>query len=336
MPASWERPFLIAGLVLLIAFPFFAEATGNAYMTSTVTRILILAIAAVSLDLILGYCGLVSFGHAAYLGVGAYVVAILSFHAYDGSDLFGLPGTEFAPLVWPLAIVISAVAAVAIGALSLRTSGVYFIMITLAFAQMLFFLFVSLQRYGGDDGLFMFAGRSEMPGIGIDDDRTFYFVALAALTGFVLLCRAIVASRFGRVLQGIRQNERRMVMLGFPVYRYKLVAFVIAGAGAGLAGALLANHTRFVSPDMLHWTKSGDILIMVILGGIGTLTGPILGAGAFLAIEEFLPVVFGDMGFDLLKDHWRVVFGPMLILFVLFARRGIYGMLFPRRSGDGH
>ncbi|MCZ7642058.1 MAG: branched-chain amino acid ABC transporter permease [Pseudorhodoplanes sp.] len=205
-------------------------------------------------------------------------------------------------------------------------------MITLAFAQMLFFFFVSLQRYGGDDGLFMFAGRSEMPVIDIDDDRTFYYVSLAALAAFVLLCRAIVASRFGRVLRGIRQNERRMVMLGYPVYRYKLAAFVIAGAGAGLAGALLANHTKFVSPDMLHWTKSGDILIMVILGGIGTLTGPILGAAAFLMLEEYLPVIFGDLSMDLLKDHWRIVFGPMLILFVLFARRGIYGMLFRREA----
>jgi branched-chain amino acid transport system permease protein len=335
MPRAYETPFLLAGLVLLIAFPYIAEAAGNAYFTSTIARILIFAIAAISLDLILGYGGMVSFGHAAYLGVGAYVVAIMSFHFYDGSALFGLPGTELAPIVWPLAIVVSALAALVLGALSLRTSGIYFIMITLAFAQMLFFFFVSLQRYGGDDGLFMFAGRSEMPILDIDDDTTFYYVCLAAMVGFYLLCRAIVASRFGRVLRGIRQNERRMVMLGYPVYRYKLAAFVIAGAGAGLAGALLANHTKFVSPDLLNWTKSGDILIMVILGGIGTLTGPILGSAAFLLLEEYLPVVFGDLSMDLLKDHWRIVFGPMLILIVLFANRGLYGMLFRREDGDG-
>lgn len=335
MPARYETWFLIAGLILLIAFPWIAEALGNAYVTSTVARILIFAIAAISLDLILGYGGMVSFGHAAYLGVGAYVVAILSFHFYDGSALFGLPGTESAPVVWPLAVLLSTLAALAIGALSLRTSGIYFIMITLAFAQMLFFFFVSLQRYGGDDGLFMFAGRSEMPVIGIDPDTNFYYVCLAALAGFFLLCRAIVGSRFGRVVRGIRQNERRMVMLGYPVYRYKLAAFVIAGAGAGLAGALLANHTKFVSPDILHWTKSGDILIMVILGGIGTLTGPILGAAAFLMLEEYLPLIFGDLSMDLLKDHWRIVFGPMLILIVLFARRGLYGVLFRRENGDG-
>lgn len=335
MPTTFEKPFLIAGLILLIAFPYIAEGLGNAYFTSTVARILIFAIAAISLDLILGYGGMVSFGHAAYLGVGAYGVAILSFHFYDNSTLFGLPGTEFAPIVWPLAIVMSAIAALLLGALCLRTSGIYFIMITLAFAQMLFFFFVSLQRYGGDDGLFMFAGRSEMPLVGIDNDTTFYYVCLAFMVGYFVLCRRIVASRFGRVLQGIRQNERRMTMLGFPVYRYKLAAFVIAGAGAGLAGVLLANHTKFVSPDLLHWTKSGDILIMVILGGIGTLTGPILGSAAFLLLEEYLPVIFGDLSLDLLKDHWRIVFGPMLILIVLFARRGLYGMLFKKRGDDG-
>ncbi len=334
MPKSYEKPFLVIGLVFLMAFPYLAEAMGNAYFTSTVSRILIFAIAAISLDLILGYGGMVSFGHAAYLGVGAYVIAILSFHFYDGSALFGLPGTEFAPIVWPLGVLLSAVAALILGALCLRTSGIYFIMITLAFAQMLFFFFVSLQRYGGDDGLFMFAGRSHMPFIDLDNDRTFYFVCLAFLVGFFLLCRAIVASRFGRVLQGIRQNERRMAMLGYPVYRYKLAAFVIAGAGAGLAGVLLANHTRFVSPDILAWTKSGDIMIMVILGGIGTLTGPILGAATFLMLEEYLPVIFGDLSMPLLKDHWRIVFGPMLILIVLFARRGLYGLLFRKENGD--
>ncbi|MCT8974732.1 branched-chain amino acid ABC transporter permease [Microbaculum marinisediminis] len=334
MPMRYEKPFLVAGLILLLAFPFIAEALGNAYFTSTVSRILIFAIAAISLDLILGFGGLVSFGHAAYLGIGAYVVAILSFHAYDGSPLFGLPGTESGHLVWPLAVLISALVAVPLGALCLRTSGVYFIMITLAFAQMLFFFFVSLQRYGGDDGLFMFAGRSEMPFIDLENDTTFYYVCLGFLVAFFLLCRAIVASRFGRVLRGIKQNERRMVMLGYPVYRYKLVAFVIAGAGAGLAGALLANHTKFVSPDILAWTKSGDIMIMVILGGIGTLTGPILGAAAFLMLEDYLPVIFGDLNMDLLKDHWRVVFGPMLILIVLFAKRGLHGMLFRKEAGD--
>jgi len=335
MRASFEKPFLIAGLLLLAAFPFIAEAAGNAYFTSTVSRILILAIAAISLDLILGFGGMVSFGHAAYLGVGAYVVAILSFHGYDGSTLLGIPGTENALIVWPLGVILSGLVALGLGALCLRTTGVYFIMITLAFAQMLFFFFVSLQRYGGDDGLFMFAGRSEMPFLDLENDTTFYYVCLAFMVGFFLLCRAIVASRFGRVLRGIKQNERRMVMLGYPVYRYKLAAFVIAGAGAGLAGVLLANHTKFVSPDILAWTKSGDIMIMVILGGIGTLTGPILGAAAFLLLEDYLPVIFGDLSMDLMKDHWRIVFGPLLILIVLFARRGLYGMLFKRENGDG-
>ncbi len=335
MPERYEKPFLVIGLLFLVAFPYIADALGNAYFTSTVSRILIFAIAAISLDLILGFGGLVSFGHAAYLGIGAYVVAILSFHSYDQSTLFGLPGSVYAPVVWPLAVVLSGLVAVVLGALCLRTSGVYFIMITLAFAQMLFFFFISLQRYGGDDGLFMFAGRSEVPFLNLENDTAFYYVCLAFLVAFFLLCRAIVASRFGRVLRGIRQNERRMAMLGYPVYRYKLAAFVIAGAGAGLAGALLANHTKFVSPDILAWTKSGDIMIMVILGGIGTLTGPILGSAAFLMLEEYLPVIFGDLGMGLLKDHWRIVFGPMLILIVLFAKRGLYGLLFRKEAGDG-
>ncbi len=328
-----EIALLFAGLAMLAVFPFIAEATGYGYLTSTVSRVLIFAIAAISLDLILGYGGMVSFGHAAYFEVGAYVVGILSFHVFEGSAFLGLPATTNALIVWPLAILVSTLAALVIGALCLRSTGVYFIMITLAFAQMLFFLFVSIQRYGGDDGLFMFAGRSQFPGLNIASDRVFYFVCLAALVGFYVLCRYFVASRFGRVLQGIRQNEGRMATLGYPVYRYKLAAFVIAGAGAGLAGALIANHARFVSPDLLHWTRSGDILIMVILGGMGTLTGPILGAGAFLMLEEFLPEFFRWVGLDLLRDHWRVVFGPILILVVLFARRGIYGLVFGRRRG---
>lgn len=317
------------GLLAVVAtvFPHVVGALDLGYLTGTATRVLIYAMAAISLDLILGFGGMVSFGHAAYLGIGAYVVGILSFHGFEDSTLFGLPGTTEALVSWPAAVLVSALFALAIGALSLRTAGVYFIMITLAFAQMLYFLFVSLERYGGDDGLIMYAGRNGVPGLDLYDEATLYYITLAALVGFFLLCRSVVQSRFGAVLQGCRQNERRMVALGVSPYRYKLVAFVIAGAGAGLAGALYANHTEFVSPAVMHWTRSGDIMIMVILGGMGTLVGPILGAIAFLLLEDYLPALFDLVGLGDWREHWRIVFGPMLILVVLFARRGIYGLL---------
>ena len=207
-------------------------------------------------------------------------------------------------------------------------------MITLAFAQMLFFLFVSLEPYGGDDGLMMM-GRNDLFGIDLSDDMTFYYLCFIALMAFLLLTRRLVDSRFGMVIRGCKQNERRMRALGFPVYRYKLTAFVIAGAGAGLAGALSANHTEFVSPDFLHWTMSGDIMIIVILGGIGTLYGPVVGAVVFLMLEEFLPLAFDSVGLEGLKEHWRFLFGPILILVVLFARRGLFGLLAGREARDG-
>ena len=322
----------LAVVVLLFALPHMLDGLGLDYLVGTVTRIFIYAIAAMSLNIILGFGGMVSFGHAAYFGVGAYVVAILAFHDYEGSTLLGISGTNAALLSWVVAIAISAFVALVLGALALRTSGIYFIMITLAFAQMLFFLFVSMERYGGDDGLMMFNGRNGFPGLDLADYNTFYYICLVACAGFLAFCHVLINSRFGKVLQGIKQNENRMRALGCSTFRYKLVAFVIAGAGAGLAGALSANHTEFVSPDILHWTKSGELMIMIILGGIGTLSGPILGAAAFLLLEEFLPVIFDAMGADTLKEHWRVVFGPLLIVIVLFTHRGLHGVFVPARS----
>ncbi|MEM7544221.1 MAG: branched-chain amino acid ABC transporter permease [Pseudomonadota bacterium] len=331
------RGHLIAAalcLIALIALPMVLEATGNRYLIGTVTRVFFYAIAAMSLNLILGFGGMISFGHAAYFGVGAYVVGILSFHGAEGIPIFGLPGTENALIAWPLAVLISALAAALIGALALRTTGVYFIMTTLAFAQMLFFLFVSLEQYGGDDGLFMSAGRSEVPLIDIEGRTTFYFVSMICCALFFWFTHALIHSPFGRVLKGIKQNEPRMRALGAPTYTYKLVAFAIAGGGAGLAGVLSANHTEFVSPDILHWTKSGELMIMVILGGLGTLLGPILGAAAFLILEEFLPVIFDMLGLDLLQEHWRIVFGPLLIIVVLMTRSGLHGALFRKRGAS--
>jgi branched-chain amino acid transport system permease protein len=324
-------PGLIAAAFLLVGFalvPPVAASLGETFYVKLFTRIMIFAIAAVSLDLILGYGGMVSFGHAAFVGIGAYVVGILSWHATNGEDLvigpLALPGTESALVAWPLAVGAAALAAFVVGAISLRTSGVYFIMITLAFAQMIYFFFVALQKYGGDDGTPI--GRSELPFLRLGDRTSFYYLVYAALLATLLLSRRLVESRFGMVLRGCRQNERRLRAIGFPTYRYKLAAFTIAGALAGLAGVLFANSELYVSPAIMHWTRSGEIMIMVILGGMGTLFGPLLGALAFLLLEATL----GGW-----TTHWQVIFGPLLILVVLFAKRGLFG-LFERRGGaDG-
>jgi branched-chain amino acid transport system permease protein len=272
-----------------------------------VTRIMAYGLAALSLDLILGFTGLVSFGHAAFFGLGAYVIGIGAYHGF-GEAL----------LMWPLAMLIPGAAALLIGAISLRTSGVSFIMITLAFAQMLFFLIAALRQYGADDGLSI-AGRSTVFGSDVLADHTaYYYAVLGVLAGSLLIGRRVVASRFGMALQGIRQNERRMLALGFPTLRYKLAAFALSGALAGLAGALLANHALYISPQSLHWTTSGILIVMVVLGGMGSLVGPVLGAAALLLAEDTLSSY---------TEHWQIVLGPLFLLVVLFARRGLYGWL---------
>ncbi len=317
---------LTAGLVFLAGLPPVANALNASFYIGLFSRILIYALAAVSLDLILGYGGMVSFGHAAFFGAGAYVVGILAFHGVNESALMNWPfiliGTDNALISWSVATLTAGGLAFVIGAISLRTSGAYFIMITLAFGQMMYFFFVSLEMYGGDDGLSLLT-RSRIGGLDLGNDTTFYYICLGLLIGFVFLCSRLVHSRFGMVIQGCKENERRMGALGFPTYRYKLVCFVIAGAGAGLSGALMANQTEFISPGLMHWTVSGEILVMVILGGTGTLFGPILGAAALLLLEEFLTRY---------TEHWMLVLGPVLILVVLFARRGLYGSLLERKT----
>lgn len=306
---------------LLAILPGAAVIIDQPYLLTVGTKILISGIVAVSLDLILGYGGMISFGHAAFLGVGAYAVGILSFHA-SGLAALGLFDGREALIVWPMAILCSAVIAFIIGALSLRTSGVHFIMITLAFAQMLYFVAISLEPYGGDDGLSL-AGRSRLAGFRLSDDTNFYYVCLLLLAGFFWLCQKIISSRFGYVIRGIKQNPLRMQALGFPIYRYQLVCFAIAGAGAGLAGALSANQSEFVSPDLLHWSKSGEIMVMVILGGVGTLLGPVLGSIALIGLEE---------GLALLTPHWMIFLGLILVVMVLGFRRGLYGLLMRGRN----
>ena len=330
-PASMQNPIakpvlLAAVLAALIALPFLASATGNPALVSLATRALIYGIAAASLNLVLGYGGMISFGHAAFFGLGGYVVGILYQHYTEESLFLGLiPGTNQLLVTLPAALIVCAAVAALIGALSLRTGGVQFIMITLAFAQMLFFLFVSLKVYGGDDGMTI-RRRNALFGLNTRDDVTFYFICLAVAALVFLLFWRIVRSRFGLVLAGIRQNERRMAAIGIAPYRYKLAAFVISGMGAGLAGALMANYMRFVSPDMLHWTKSGELMIMVILGGVGALLGPLLGAAALVTLETVLTSW---------TEHWQLVLGPILLLVVLFTHGGLNGLigrLLPGRS----
>jgi branched-chain amino acid transport system permease protein len=296
----------------LAAAPLLAPFGPEGYVLSLLTRVMIFALAAVSLDLILGYGGLISFGHAAFIGIGAYCVGILTSH-----------GTQDILVHVAAALGASALLALVIGAVSLRTSGVYFIMITLAFGQMLFFLATSLAAYGGDDGMTL-SSRSTVFGSNLlGSGRTFYYVAFGCLLLAYLLCRAIVASRFGRVLRGSRQNLVRMQALGFNPFAFQLTAFVIAGMLCGIAGLLLANHTEFVSPAYMTWQRSGDLIFMTVLGGLGSGIGAVVGAAVFLLLEEFLSDV---------TEHWRMIFGPMLILVVIFGRGGIVGFLQPRRD----
>lgn len=325
-----ERLVLVALVALgacALALPWLAYLFDSPATTGLATRIVIYAIAATSLNLILGYGGMVSFGHAAYFGLGGYAVGLMFFHWSAGEPLFGfIPGSNSLLVTAPLAMLLAGLAALAIGALSLRTSGVQFIMITLAFGQMVFFLFVSLERYGGDDGMTL-RRLAPVGGLDLRDPATMYWISLGALVLWLALMQRIVRSPFGRVLEGIRQNERRMVALGVAVYPYKLTAFVIAGMACGLAGALFATYSRFVSPDMMAWTRSGEFMIMVILGGLGTLAGPVLGAAALVGLESLL---------SSFTEHWMLFLGIILVLIVLFARRGLMSLLRREAPRSGH
>jgi branched-chain amino acid transport system permease protein len=307
------RRHLFWGVViaLLVALPPVTLALGQGFYIDVVRRVMIFAIAAVSLNLILGYGGLVSFGHAAYLGTGGYAVAIFAFYGvHDGL------------LQWGTAIAASALVALAIGAVSIRTSGIYFIMITLAFTQMLYYLGISIEEYGGDDGLRLKA-RSQFPLLDLNDGLQFYYLVLGLMLLSVFLVHRLVNSRFGMVLRATKSNEARSRAIGFSPYLYRLTAFVIAGALGGLAGALLANHTNYLTPDYMHWTRSGEIMFMVILGGMGTSAGPVLGSFALLLLEDLL---------SHWTEHWQVILGPLLVLAVLFFKRGLAGIFEKNRD----
>ena len=301
-------PWLL--LITAVALPWVATALDQGYYIGLARRVMIFAIAAASLNFIMGFGGMVSLGHAAFVGLGAYTVAIAMAN-----------GLTSAWIAWPLAMLVAATFALAIGAISLRTRGVYFIMITLAFAQMLYYLAVGLKQYGGEDGLNLPA-RSQI-GFGLDlgHEPTLYWVVLALLAAVMLGLNRAVDARFGRVLLGIRENEARMEAIGFPTFRYRLAAFTIAGAIAGLAGALIANHNLFVSPAAMHWTQSATLVVMVLLGGIGYRYGGLAGATALLLLEEFLAAF---------TDYWHLPLGLILLAIVFFAPRGIAGALSSR------
>jgi branched-chain amino acid transport system permease protein len=303
-------------LLALVLLPVYVELTGSRFLLTLFTRIVILALAAVSLNLILGYGGMMSFGHAAYLGIGGYSVGILAFE-----------GVTSGFVQWPVALLVSALFALVIGALSLRTRGVYFIMITLAFAQMAYYIVAGLARYGGDDGLTIEKRSQFFPPLNLSNKMQFYYLCLTLLFASIYLVWRIVNSRFGLAVQGARSNDTRMRAIGFPTYRYKLTCFVIAGTLCGLSGALLANHTDFVSPGMMYWTRSGDLIIMVVLGGMGSTFGPLFGAVALLVLEEVLSGI---------TEYWQIILGPLLLLVVLFARGGIDGLLGKMRQRVHH
>ena len=318
-----RRALALAFLLAAIAFPLAMKSFDQLYYVTMASRILIYALAATSLNLVLGYGGMISFGHAAFVGAGAYTASVLL-----------VEGVASAWIGWPLAMAVSGGLALAIGAISLRTRGVYFIMITLAFAQMIYYLTVSMKAYGGDEGLPL-AERASI-GFGLDpkDSLVFYYVVLAILALVLALLSRVVNARFGRVIQAIRENESRMEAIGYPVFGFKLTCFALAGALGGLAGALLANQNNYVNPGILHWTESGKLMIMVILGGVGHLYGGVIGAIGLLGLEELLAnhkIAWLAALIPNYQQHALLGVGVAMLAVVLYAPQGIAG-LFKRKS----
>jgi branched-chain amino acid transport system permease protein len=305
---SGKRIYNTILILVCLLMPLIAPAIGQEFYTDVFARIMIWAIAAISLNLIMGYGGMISFGHAVFLGIGGYTVGILAFH-----------GIESAYIQWPLALLISGLFALLIGTICLRTKGVYFIMITLAFAQMVYFLSLSLEIYGSDDGLNI-DSRSDfgLSFFDLSEPMTMYYLIFAVMIGCLYLTHRLVNSRFGMVIRGSMSNDDRMHSIGYSTYSYKLAAFVIAGVMCGLAGVLSANFEDFISPDTMFWPRSGELIFMVVLGGMGTIFGPLGGAIIFWMLAEILSNI---------TAQWHLIFGPFLILVVLFARGGVEGLI---------
>lgn len=309
-------------LALLLIVPLIFNAMGNAFYLDLATRLCILAIAAVGLNFILGYGGMISFGHAAFLGIGAYAVGIPAHHwLYGGMDFLATTN-GFAQVF--LAVLAAATFAFLTGLVCLKVKGVYFIMITMAFAQMIYYLIVSIEEYGGDDGL-VIDTRSEFPLISLDDPIQLFIVSFVALLCVLALIKMLVNSPFGLVLKGCKGNEERMISLGYNTFHYRLTAYVISGAICGFAGALLGNFTTFISPEMMDWSRSGELMFMVILGGVATTIGPVIGAIVFIVMEEVL---------SSFTIYWHLPFGLMLIFVVLFLRGGLASLLSPKAEDD--
>lgn len=316
-----ERALNAALMAALLLFPLWAWATDEPFLITLTTRAVILAIAGVGLNIALGFGGLVSFGHALFFGLGGYAMGILAFHAQTYTSVtdwpLTIPGTKSMPVIWIIATLTSALAALAVGALSLRTTGVYFIMITLAFSQMFYYFAISWPAYGGEDGLSIYV-RNGFPGLNTMDPIQFFALCYGLLALILVFTARLAGSNFGLMLGAARQNEARVAAIGQRPYRLYLIAFTLSGAITGLAGALFADLNRFVSPVMFSWQTSGEIMVFVILGGVGRVFGPVAGAALFILLEHSL----GG-----LSDYWHIYLGAILLGTVLFARGGLFGLL---------
>ena len=327
VPASAERPGHAprtrrVGVILIVAVlalvPLAATLAGQSFYLTIVTRIMIFALAALGLNLVLGFGGMVSFGHALYIGIGAYAVGILS--SYGVNSGWAHLGA---------ALGVGLVCALLVGAVCLRVAGVAFIMITLAFAQMFYFFAVGLKQYGGDDGL-PISVQSNFVLFSLSNATVLYYTVFAVLIFTLYGFHRLVHARFGMLLRGCKSNQRRMLALGFPVFRYQLAAYVVSALVCVVAGVLLANLTRFASPSYMSWSASGEMIVMVVLGGIGTLMGPIVGAATWLLLEELLTSfnIALPWGADVvIRDHWMAVFGILIIVVTLTLKQGLYGVL---------
>lgn len=321
-----ERYLNILVLGLLLAVPLWALFNNEPFTITLATRAVIFALAAVGLNIALGLGGLVSLGHAVFFGIGGYAMGILAHHAQTYTPLMESPflieGTNSMPVIWLVAMIASAVTALFIGLLSLRTSGIYFIMITLAFGQMLYYFSISWVTYGGEDGLSIYV-RNGFPGVNTLVPINFFAICFSILCMVILLTALITKSPFGLALNAARQTPERVRTVGLDPTRLKLVAFVMSGVVTGLAGALFADLNRFVSPTMFSWQTSGEIMIFVILGGAARLCGPVVGAVVFVMLEHFL----GG-----LSEFWHIYLGSILLVVVLFARGGLVGLLAGREA----
>ena len=316
-----ERNINLLTLSLFVLIPAWAYLADEPFTITLMTRAVIFALAAVGLNLILGIGGFVSFGHAAFFGLGGYVMGILAWHAQSYSPVLEWPflieGTKSMPVIWLVSIMVSAIFALIIGAVSLKTSGVYFIMITLAFAQMMYYFSVSWSAYGGEDGMSIYV-RNNFPGLNTLDPIQFYSLCFVLLLISLWFVSRLIKSPFGLALNAARQSPQRVQAVGLDLHRLQLFAFVVSGAVTGLAGALFADLNRFVSPNMFSWQLSGEFIVFIIIGGVGRLFGPVIGALLFVALEHFL----GE-----LSDFWHIYLGIILLLIVLFSKSGVIGLI---------